>query len=83
MLSLGEVEVVGLDVRTFGDREAHVGEDLDALVVDLAHGMDAPLGNRAQANRQRDIARSLSRRFDSASLSSAAVRASSAASPAP
>ena len=26
-VELGEVVVVGLDVRPFGDREAHVGED--------------------------------------------------------
>ena len=54
-VELGEVEIVGLDVRTFGDGEAHVGEDLDALVVDLADGMDAAVGDGAEANRQRDV----------------------------
>ena len=38
----GEVVVVGLDVRTFGDREAHVGEDRGQLVDHLADRMDAP-----------------------------------------
>ena len=54
-VELGEVEIVRLDVRSFGDSEAHVGEDLDALVVDLAHGMDAAVGDGAEANRQRDV----------------------------
>ena len=54
-VELGEVEIVGLDVGTFGDGKAHVGEDLDAFVVDLADGMDAAIGNRAEPNRQRDV----------------------------
>ena len=37
----GEVVVVGLDIRTFGDREAHVGEDRGELVPHLAERMDA------------------------------------------
>ena len=51
----GEIVEVGLDVRAFGDREAHIGEDLGDLVGDLAHGMDAPLGERPFAHRQRDV----------------------------
>ena len=39
-----EIVPVVLDVRPFGDGEAHVGEDRDDLVGDLAHRMDAPLG---------------------------------------
>ncbi len=54
-VELGEVEIVRLDVRPFGDGEAHVGEDLDALVVDLADGMDAAVGDGAKANRQSDV----------------------------
>ncbi len=47
MLRRGEVVRSSVfDVRTFGHRESHIGEDLDALVVDLAHRMDAPVGNR-------------------------------------
>ena len=40
-VELGEVIVVALDVRPFGDREAHVGEDGDDLVRHLADRMDA------------------------------------------
>ena len=36
-----EIVCVGLDVGTFGDRKAHVGEDRRQLVDDLAHRMDA------------------------------------------
>ena len=54
-VELGEVEIVGLDVGTFGDGEAHVGEDLDAFVVDLADGMDAASATGAEPNRQRDV----------------------------
>ena len=43
----GEIVEVGLDVRAFGDREAHIGEDLGDLVGDLAHRVDAALGERA------------------------------------
>ena len=37
----GEIVVVGLDVRPFGDREAHVGEDRGDLVDHLADRVDA------------------------------------------
>jgi hypothetical protein len=40
-IQLVEVEIVGLDVRPFGDREAHVGEDGGELLDHLAHRMDA------------------------------------------
>ena len=45
----GEIVEVGLDVGTLGDREAHIGEDLGDLVGDLAHRMDAALGERTLA----------------------------------
>ena len=51
----GEIVEVGLDVGTLGDREAHIGEDLGDLVGDLAHGMDAPLGERAFAHGERHV----------------------------
>ena len=51
----GEVVEVGLDVRTLGDREAHVGEDLGNLVGDLADGVDAPIGERSLAHGERDV----------------------------
>ena len=54
-VELGEVEVVGLDVGTLGDREAHVGEDLDALVEHLGDRVDAPVGDRAEPHGQRHV----------------------------
>src|SRR5205823_13305931 len=46
-VQLGEVVVVGLDVGTFRDREAHIGEDRGQLVHHLAERMDAAgLGRR-------------------------------------
>jgi len=51
----GEIVEVGLDVGPFGDREAHIGEDLGDLVGDLAHGVDAALGERPFANGKRDV----------------------------
>ena len=51
----GEIVEVGLDVRTFGDREAHIGEDLGDLVGDLADRMDAALCERTEAHRQRHV----------------------------
>jgi hypothetical protein len=38
----GEIVVVGLDVRAFGDGEAHVGEDGGDLVDDLGDRVDPP-----------------------------------------
>jgi hypothetical protein len=40
-IQLGEVVVVGFDVRPFGDGETHVGEDRGELVDHLADRMDA------------------------------------------
>ncbi len=37
-----EIIVVALDVGPLLDREAHVGEDGDDFVPDLAQGMDTP-----------------------------------------
>ena len=54
-VELGEVEVVGLDVRAFGDGEAHVGEDLDDLVADLADRMDASVRQRPEPHGQRHV----------------------------
>jgi hypothetical protein len=51
----GEVEIVGLDVGAFRDREAHVGEDRGQLVDHLADRMDAALIRRRLAHRQRDV----------------------------
>ena len=56
-VELGEIIVVGLDVRPFGDRKAHVGENGDDLVHDLADRMDAPGLDSGQANRQRHVDR--------------------------
>ena len=54
-VELGEVEVVGLDVRPFGDGEAHVAEDLGHLVPHLADGVDAPVLQRPEPHGQRDV----------------------------
>ena len=56
-VELGEIVVVALDVRPFGDREAHLGENGDDLVHHLADRMDAPGLDAAQGNRQRDVER--------------------------
>ena len=53
----GEIVVVGLDVRTFGDREAHVAEDRGDLVDHLADRMDAAALGRRLAHRQRHVDR--------------------------
>ena len=50
-----EVVVVGLDVRPFGDRKAHVGEDRGELVDHLADRMDAAGLSGAGAHRQGDV----------------------------
>ena len=54
-IQLGEVVVVGLDVRTFGHREAHVGEDGGEFVPGLAQRMDAAGVGRRVAQRQGDV----------------------------
>ena len=56
-VELGEIVVVALDVRPFGDGEAHLGENGDDLVHHLADRMDAPGLDAGQGNRQRDVER--------------------------
>ena len=56
-VELGEIIVVALDVRPFGDRKAHVGENRDDLVHDLADRMDAAGLDARQADRQGHIDR--------------------------
>ena len=51
-VELGEIVVVALDVRPFGDGEAHVGEDGDDLVHHLAQGVDAAGLDARQADGQ-------------------------------
>ena len=54
-IQLGEIVVVALDVRPFGDGKAHVGEDGGEFVHHLADGMDAAgLGGRV-AHGQRHV----------------------------
>ena len=38
-----EIVPVGLDMGSLGDPEAEIAEDLDDLVEDMAHRMDAAL----------------------------------------
>ena len=77
-VELGEVEIVGLDVRTFGDGEAHVAEDLDALVEHLADGMDAPVLQGPRRTGSVMSAFSLASRRRKRLRSSSALRPSSA-----
>ena len=49
----GEIVPVVLDVRTFGDGEAHLAEDRGQLVDRLADRVDAAVGQRSR--RQRDV----------------------------
>ena len=56
-VELGEIVVVALDVRPFGDREAHVGEDRGDFVEHLADRMDAPGLDAGGAHRQGDVER--------------------------
>ena len=53
----GEIVIVGLDVRPFGDGEAEIAEDRGDLVDDLADRVDAAALGRRLAHRQRDIDR--------------------------
>ncbi|EGE58936.1 hypothetical protein RHECNPAF_253009 [Rhizobium etli CNPAF512] len=53
----GEIVIIGLDIGTLGDREAHVGEDRGDLIDDLADRMDAAALGRRGAHRQADIDR--------------------------
>ncbi len=54
-IECGEVVIVGLDVRPFGNGETHVGKDLGDLVHHLRDRVDTPLCQRTGACRQRDI----------------------------
>ena len=54
-VELGEVVVVGLDVRPLGDGKAHVAENLGDLVEHLADRMNAPILQWADAHGQRDV----------------------------
>ena len=54
-IQLGEIVVVGLDVRPFGDGEAHVGEDRGQFVGHLRDRMDAADLGRRFAHRQGDV----------------------------
>ena len=54
---LGEIVVVALDVRPFGDRKTHLGENRGDFVHHLADRMDAARFDAAQGNRQRDVER--------------------------
>ena len=49
----GEVVEVVLDVRTFGDGEAHVGEDRCEFLEHLHHGMQR--ADRLEARRQGEV----------------------------
>jgi hypothetical protein len=51
----GEIVVVGLDVGTFGDRKAHIGEDRGDLVDHLADRVDAAALGRRLAHGQRHV----------------------------
>ncbi len=48
----GEIIVVGLDLRAFGDGETHIAEDLHDLVVDLGQRMDPPARLAARGKRE-------------------------------
>ena len=54
-IELGEVVVVGLDVGTFGDGKAHVGEDRGQFVGHLGDRMHAADFERRLAHRQRHV----------------------------
>ena len=56
-VELGEIVVVALDVRPFGDRKAHVGEDRGEFVEHLADRMDAAGVDGGAAQRQADVER--------------------------
>ena len=77
-VELGEVVVVGLDVRALGDGKAHVAEDLGHLVEHLADGMDASVLQGAEAHGQRDVGLLAGETGRERPRSSSALRASSA-----
>ena len=51
----GEIVVVGLDVRSFGDGEAHIREDHHQLFPHAADGMDSSLGGGIWPDGERDV----------------------------
>ena len=54
-IEASEVQLVRLDIRTFGNLEPHVGEDLDAFVEHLADGMNAAVEQGARPHGQRHV----------------------------
>jgi len=50
-----EIIIVALDVGPFGDRKAHIGENRDEFVEDLADRMDAPAVDPRLTRRQGHI----------------------------
>ncbi len=54
-IQLREVVIVGLDIGTFGDGKAHVGENGGQLVHHLAERMNAARFGGRLAQRQRDV----------------------------
>ena len=50
-----EIVVVGLDVRPFGDRKAHIGEDHHQLFPDAADRVDAAFGGRVGPDGEGDV----------------------------
>ena len=56
-VEFGEVVVVALDVRPFGDREAHVGENRGQFVIHLADRVDAAGLDAIAAHRQAEVER--------------------------
>ena len=56
-VELGEIQVVALDVRPFGDGEAHLGENRGDLVHHLADRVDAPGLDARQRDGQGHVER--------------------------
>ncbi len=56
-VELGEIIIVAFDVRPFGDRKTHLGENGGDLVHHLADRMDAAGLDAGQGNREGDIDR--------------------------
>jgi hypothetical protein len=74
----GEIVVVGLDIRTFGDGEAHVGEDRGDLVDDLGDRVDAAALGRRRAHWQADIDGFARQPFGDGGVPSSVLRAAMA-----
>src|SRR6266700_2871913 len=54
-IQLGKVVIVGLDIRAFGDRKSHIGENRGQLIHHLAERMDPAGLRRRFAQRQGDV----------------------------